>query len=103
MSRLILIDRSSGYIWGDTADYARCHQGALTPAIAANLLHRSLQEEDAAFVETHRTDTTAVYDVLEDRGQDRSRLVIEDGQDQATISAVWSGCDHVATLCRAGP
>jgi len=42
MTRYILIDNCSGYIFGDTADYAANMQSEITPEGAARLLDKSI-------------------------------------------------------------
>ncbi len=63
MPRYILIDRASGYIRGDSADFAPCHQAGLTPVEAAVRLDASLREAGGSYYETEWHDQRATYDV----------------------------------------
>jgi len=63
MPRYILIDRASGYIRGDSADFAPCHQAGLTPVEAAVRLDASLREAGGSYFETEWHDKRATYDV----------------------------------------
>ena len=44
MPRYILIDNNSGYIFGDSADFAAGNQSDLTPTEAARLMDESIGE-----------------------------------------------------------
>ena len=63
MPRYILIDRASGYIRGDSVDFAPKHQAGLTPIEAAVRLDASLHEVGGAYCETEWHDQRATYDV----------------------------------------
>lgn len=100
MPRFILIDRHSGYIFGDTADYA-AGQDFSTPAEAAVILHRSLMDP-ASFEACDRHDDAATYDVYRaDVNGSEAVGIVTDGQDAETIAAVESSCDYVESLRRA--
>jgi len=101
MPRYILIDRNSGYIFGDTADYASGFDGALTPVTAAKLLDQSLKNPDYSYREIERHDARATYDIYRaDTGGSEAIAIVQDGQDPETIAAVESECRYVATLAR---
>ena len=63
MPRYILIDRASGYIRGDSVDFAPSHQAGLTPIEAAVRLDASLHEGGDAYYETEWHDQRATYDI----------------------------------------
>jgi hypothetical protein len=93
MSRFILIDSKSGFIFGDTADYA-AGESDLTPAGAARLLDLSIGEHDRTYTElaenpqtqqpgyeVYALDQPGVIDVVNE-GQDRRFIdeVIRNGK-----------------------
>jgi len=101
MHRYILIDRHSGYIFGDTADFAAGREFD-TPAEAAAILHETLLDGAVAFEACGDRDEHAVYDVYQaDINGSDAVGVVHDGQDQETIDAVVAACEHVSTLRRA--
>ena len=105
MARYILIDNNSGYIFGDSADFAT-HQSDLTPASAARLLDESIGEHGRHYVEHSSAPASTVtgYHVYraDVRGSE-AVPVVQDGQDQDTINAVIELCDYVAFVeCRSG-
>jgi hypothetical protein len=104
MPRYILIDRNSGYVWGDSADFAAGKHDDLTPIEAAKLLDLSLNEARFAYETTERHNASAVYDVYraDVRGSE-AVPVVTDGQDQETIDAVERECEYVTSLVRHTP
>lgn len=103
MPRFIIIDRNSGYIWGDTADFAFEHQSDLDPIAACRLLDESLGEHGREYEETGRHDAAAGYDVYQNRSTGDAVPVVHDGQDPDTIAAVEAACEHVATVRYTAP
>ena len=99
MPRYILIDRNSGYIWGDTADFAS-GQPILTPTEAAQVLDHTLKHY-GCYEETDQTDSAATYDVYRaDVDGSEAITVIVDGQDAETIAAVERDCKYVTSIRR---
>lgn len=100
MPRLILIDRHTGYVFGDTADFA-AGRGELTPVEAARLLDESNQDHGYAYAETPRGDARATYDVYRaDIGGSEAVGVVTDGQDRETIEAVERDCLYETSVAR---
>lgn len=101
MPRYILIDSNSGYIFGDTADYAAgadlAQSAHFNPVEAARLLDESIGEYGRAYVETGRPrDTRTGYHVYRaDMDGSDAVPVVWDGQDQETIEAVERDCEYV--------
>ena len=97
MARYILIDNNSGYIFGDTADFAAGRQSDMQSITdAARLLDESNGEHGRSYVEHHHNPrtTTSGYDVYRaDIDGSEAVPLVHDGQDQATI-------DQVEKLCR---
>lgn len=86
MARFILIDRNSGYIFGDTADFAAGKQSDLTPAGAVALLNEHIGADEAAEgYEVYRADINGSEAVP----------VVQDGQDKEMIEAVQRDCEHL--------
>ena len=94
--RYIIIDRHSGFIWGDSAVFA-VGERDLTPLDAARLLDQSLWSGPYEYIETVQHDAAALYDVYL---ADATFPVVSDGQDQATIDAVERDCEYVASIIR---
>lgn len=88
MSRFILIDNKSGYIFGDTADYA-AGESDLSPAGAARLLDLSIGEHNRTYTELAEkpAQAQAGYDVY---SLDRPGVidVVTEGQDRDFIAEV---------------
>lgn len=97
MARYILIDNDSGYIFGDSADFAE-QQSDLTPVKAAQILDESIGEYGRTYVEsaTSPQSTVTGYHVYraDVRGSE-AVPVVSDGQDGETIQAVTELCDYV--------
>jgi hypothetical protein len=110
MSRLILIDNNSGYIFGDTADFAAgsaewrdnnsgnaSDQEGLA-LLAARLLDQSIGESGRGykFLSNDPRDTRTGYRVYRSdvRGSDQVGN-ITDGQDQEMVDAVERDCDFI--------
>lgn len=99
MPRFILIDNNSGYIFGDSADFASGNQSDLTPVEAARLLDESIGEHGREYSElsSQPRDTRTGYAVYRaDIDGSEAVPVVYDGQDQETISAVERDCEFVA-------
>jgi len=88
MPRFILIDSKSGFIFGDTADYA-AGESDLTPAGAARLLDLSIGEHNRTYTELAENPQTEQqgYEVY---ALDRPGVidVVNEGQDRAFIDDV---------------
>lgn len=102
MARYILIDRNSGYIWGDSADIAgEIFTGS--PVETAQALDESIGDlgGPAEYEETHQSDASATYDVYraDVRGSEAVGN-IHDGQDQELIDAVVRDCEFVTSIKR---
>lgn len=86
MSRFILIDNKSGFIFGDTADYA-AGESDLSPAGAARLLDLSIGEHNRTYTELAEDpkDGQTGYEVY---ALDRPGVidVVNEGQNQAFIA-----------------
>ena len=107
MARYILIDNNSGYIWGDSADFAAGRPGEInSPIDAARILDESLGEFGRRYVEMrHNPRTTATgYDVYRaDINGSDAVPVVQDGQDPDTIAAVEHECEYVGFIrCEEG-
>lgn len=100
MTRLILIDQHSGYIWGDTIDFRdRFEQTDRTPADAARLLDESLGVRGRVYEEGFPTqaDGRGGYHVYRCDAAAESLVPTDyDGQDQEAIEAVEQHCEPVA-------
>ena len=97
MARYILIDNGSGYIFGDTADFAagKDFDGICE---AAKLLDESLGEHGRIYTELSRHPRTTVtgYSVYRaDINGSEAVTVVQDGQDQEMIEAVERDCQFV--------
>ena len=95
MTRYILIDHHTGYIWGDSYDFNA------TPTDykdAARLLDESLGDGPYKYEYCYQTDIDKTYDVYDaDDG-----LVITDGQDQDQIDAVLEHSRFINSVRRIG-
>lgn len=97
MTRYILIDRDSGYIFADTANLAGFDQTNGTPIDAAIALDAELRNDPFDYAETNRRDALASYDVYE--GSDAIPVTL-DGQSDEVIEAVERECRYVTALVR---
>jgi hypothetical protein len=93
MTRYILIDRNSGFIW-EEAD-------AKNAAEACRIVDERIDPQviPYEYEETHGQDASATYDVY--RAPEGFRE-ITDGQDPEQIFAVESQCEYVTTVARTG-
>ncbi|TGD91905.1 hypothetical protein [Methylobacterium nonmethylotrophicum] len=98
MPRYIIIDRNSGYIWGDSADFGAGRHRSLDPILACRLLDESMREPRREYEEVSHDDDRATYDVYEDTGTGEAIPVILEGRDKETINTVISSCKRVATI-----
>jgi hypothetical protein len=102
MTRYILIDRHSGYIWGDSADL-NGEEFVGSPVEFAAAVDASNGEAGRTYVE-HRTTNVAGdgYFVYRADLGGRDVPVVRDGQDRETIDAVESHCRFVGFIERRG-
>ena len=102
MARYIIIDRISGYIWGDSADLdGKIFSGS--PLEYAAALDASIGEldGDAEYTETNKSDPDATYDVYRaDIGGSEAVAVIRNGEDREIIEAVENDCAYVTSIVR---
>lgn len=99
MPRYILIDNNSGYIFGDSADFAAGNQSDLTPTEAARLMDESIGEHGREYRELSSVprDTRTGYAVYRaDINGSEAVPVVQDGQDREMIEAVERDCEFVA-------
>ena len=105
MARYILIDNSSGYVFGDTAVYAG-GQSDLTPIAAARLLDESIGVYGREYVEhsiNPHTTATGYHVYRADISGSEVVAVVQDGQDAETIEAVQRDCQYLGFVeCHTG-
>lgn len=101
MNRYILIDRTSGYVFGDTADrwWKMNESYPIGPLEAAESLDRALMIETTglSYEQVARHDERGTYHVYS--ATDDLPMVI-DGQDQDIIDTVMRDCIYVTTVSR---
>ena len=101
MKRYILIDRNSGYIFGDTADrwWRMDEDHPVGPLEAAESLDRALMINTSgwSYALAPRHDARATYDVYT---ADDDVSPIWDGQDQEIIDMVVNQCTHIDSVIR---
>lgn len=99
MARYILIDNNTGYIFGDTADFASGRQSDIENiSDAARMLDESIGEYGRKYTEHAQNpmSTATGYDVYRaDINGSEAVPVVWDGQDAETINAVVSCCEYV--------
>jgi hypothetical protein len=103
MARYILIDRSSGFIFADTADLPGFDPNAGTPIDAAKALDADIKNEPAEWEETGRYESACgdVFDVWRaDINGSEAVPVVQNGQDQEMIDAVERDCRYITSLRR---
>lgn len=105
MPRYILIDSSTGYVFGDTADLpGNTDASSLTPTAAARLLDESIGElgREYTLIGHDPHDTSTGYHVYRaDVDGSDAVTVVTDGQDRETIEAVERDCEYVGyVVCR---
>lgn len=93
MPRYILIDNSSGFIFGDTAGFDRQSE-ITTPTEAARELDEHIGVAGREYVEHASPRPSATGYRVYGAGHELSPVV--DGQDEETIRAVIKQCDYVA-------
>lgn len=106
--RMILIDSNSGYIFGDTADFADGNQewndattgnandGEALALLAARLLDESIGEYGREYSIGYRRDGHDGYAVYRADIDGREAIpVVTDGQSADQISAVEANCREV--------
>lgn len=94
MARYILIDNGSGYIFGDTADYANAD---LDPIEAARTLDESIGEHGRNYgriCHNPQDGRTGYHIYRADVNGSEAVTVVNDGQDQDTIDAVTENCHY---------
>lgn len=97
MTRYILIDNNSGYIFGDTADFA-AGQEINSISDAARALDESIGEPGRSYIENSRSPRSTVtgYSVYRaDINGSEAVAIVRDGQDPEIISAVEDSCEYV--------
>lgn len=101
MTRYIIIDRNTGYIFGDTADrwWKMDEPHPAGPLEAALSLDNALyiNTDNMSYECTHRHDDRATYDVYD--GADNV-VTVWDGQNQETINAVHESCRFITSIVR---
>ncbi len=102
MARYILIDNCSGFIFGDTADYAAGDLSEMTPTEAAQRLDASLNEFGHSYEEVGRralaANETGYHVFRADVGGSDAIAVVQNGQDQDVIDAVERDCEYVTSI-----
>ena len=95
MGRYIFIDSNSGYIWGDSSEFATEGTNDLTEL--ARMLDESFGEIGRSYI-THnnnpQTTTTGYHVYRADVGGSEQVGNIWDGQDQEIIEAVEEFCSY---------
>jgi hypothetical protein len=98
MTRFILVDNASGYVWGDSADLASRVSACDTPILTAAALDASLGEPWRAYEEVAQralASNETGYHVYRAPASFPTGI---DGQDPAVIEAVERDCEYVTTL-----
>jgi hypothetical protein len=102
--RLILIDNASGYIWGDSADFA-ASRSMESATDAARQLDESLGEHGRTYEEhgpryrpASNESAYHVYRADIDGSEAVAVAVGHDGQDADTIEAVERDCEKLAVV-----
>ena len=99
--RYIIIDRHSGFIWGDTADRWWRMDGShpVDPVEAARSLDQSfyVDTSELQYEITHKYDDKASYDIYIAKDY---FPVVRDGQDQSMIDLVCKRCTFTASVAR---
>ena len=108
MTRYILIDNASGYIFGDTADLPRhtfagdefpVDQNSLTPQDAARWLDETVVKDFGRSYECHSrapdSNTMGYLVYRADINGSDAVPVVQDGQSRETIKAVERDCKFV--------
>ena len=102
MDRFILIDRNSGFIFGDTAErwWRMDEDHPIGPLEAAESLDRAVGMDTAgwSYSTTNRHDSSATYDVY---SADETVPAVTDGQDQEMINMVLRTGRYVDSIFRA--
>jgi hypothetical protein len=105
MSRFILIDNSSGYIWGDSADLdGKIFSGTPMEFAAALDAHIGVHGRTYEEVGHHAlaSNETGYHAYRADVGGSKAFPVVQDGQDREMIAAALD-CEYVTTIrCLSG-
>lgn len=97
MAHYIIQDVYSGYIWGDTRDFANGPNEYDTIVDACRALDLDIGgAEDRVYSQVPRLSGDSGYAVYRvDINGSEAVTVVHDGQDKATIEAVMENCDLV--------
>ena len=100
--RLILIDNHTGYVFGDSADFAG-GRAMESGTDAAQALDASIGEHGRSYEEhgpgyRPASNQTAYHVYRADVGGSEAVPVVYDGQDTETIEAIESACRKVAVV-----
>ena len=100
-TRYIIIDRNSGFIWGDTADrwWRMDELPPVGPVEAARSLDQSVSNDmsETQYAITNRNDDMATYDIYIAKDYFPP---VRDGQDQSMIDLVCKRCAFTASVAR---
>lgn len=101
MARFILVDSSTGYIFGDTSDFAASQQ-IDSPEHAAQLLdeHIGAPASKYELMRNRANDAPGYFVYRADINGSDAVPVVCDGQDQATIDGVTDSCEFVGFVER---
>jgi hypothetical protein len=103
MARYILIDNCSGYIWGDSGEYAP-GTDITGPIHAARMLDYDLGEQDRRYEECRRSQLASNETGYHVYRASNEFPAVDDGRASDTIMAVESDCEYVTTLrCSEAP
>ena len=101
MTRYILIDAHSGYVFGDTADrwWKMDDDAPVSPIDAAVSLDCALMMDNSgwSYEDVSRHDSRATYHVYT---ADDEFPIIFDGQDKKAIDAVTRDCSYLGSISR---
>jgi len=99
--RYIIIDRNSGFIWGDTADrwWRMDELPPVGPLESARSLDQSISNDmsEMQYEITDKYDAKATYDIYAAKD---CFPVVRDGQDQSMIDLVCKRCTFTASVAR---
>ena len=91
--RYIIQDNYTGYIWGDSADFAAGKDAPDSIVAACRMLDESIGECERTYKEVSRLSGQAGYIVYRaDINGSEAVPIVQDGQDQETIEAVEREC-----------
>jgi len=91
--RYIIQDSYTGYIWGDSADFAAGKDAPDSIVAACRMLDESIGECERTYKEVSRLSGQDGYIVYRaDINGSEAVPIVQDGQDQETIEAVEREC-----------